>query len=160
MSTRFTNDARAAPWPTPLTVLLQAASQSILRSLTAQLRARGYSEVTEPHLVLFGNLDCGATHAAQIAQRMHVSRQAISKTLRDLQSLGLVRLEDDPERRNQKLVVMTDRGMQLAIDARHALGEIEAALEKRIGNDSMTTLRSALEKGWGSAAGNTPRTGR
>ena len=150
MSTKFTTNDHADSWAEPLTVLLAAASQSILRSLLAQLRTRGYRDVTESHLILFGNLDCGATHAAQIAQRMQVSRQAISKTLRELQTLDLLRLEDDPQRRNQKLVVMTALGMQFANDARSALDAIEGALAGRVGQHTMNKLRHALEKGWGS----------
>ena len=150
MSTKFTTCEDAAPWPEPLTVLLQAASQSVLRGLLARLRTHGHLKVTESHLILFGNLDCGATHAAQIAQRMQVSRQAISKTLRELQSLDLVRLEDDPQRRNQKLVVMTALGLQFAMDARGALNGVEAGLADRIGRDAVTQLRRSLERGWGS----------
>lgn len=153
MSTKLTSWAVPEDLPEPLTVLLETASQSVLRSLTARLRARGYDTIKEPHLVLFGNLDCGATHAAQIAQRIRISRQAISKTLRELRTLGFVRLENDPDRRNQKLVVMTESGMQLAVAARSELREIEAALAEDIGADAMAALRRALEKGWGSAVG-------
>jgi len=158
MSTKLTTiDAREG-LPEPLTVLLEAASQSVLRTLTARLRARGYEAITEPHLVLFGNLDCGATHAAQIAQRMRVSRQAISKTLGELQGLGFLRLEDDPDRRNQKLVVMIERGMQLALEARGELRRIEAEISDRIGADAMEALRLALEKGWGTGSSQTGKT--
>ena len=155
MSTKFTTSTEAVPFPEPLTVLLQAASQSILRGLIGRLKACGYDDITEPHLVLFGNLDCGATHAAQIAQRMQVSRQAISKTLRELQTRGWVRLEDDPGRRNQKVVVMTQQGMRLASDARKSLGEIENQLAQHIGEDTMKKLRTALEVGWGTSADRT-----
>jgi len=140
-----------------MTVLLQAASQSVLRSLIFHLRECGYDKVTETHLVLFGNLDCGATHAAQIAQRMQVSRQAISKTLRELQVLGFIRLQTDPARQNQKLVVMTAHGMQLASDARRTLRMIEAQLAAELGQETMTALRSALEKGWGTGSGRIDR---
>lgn len=148
MSTKFTELAASRDPSKPLTVLLEAASKSVLGSLTVRLRACGYDTVTESHLVLFGNLDCGATHAAQIAHRMQVSRQAISKTLRELQALGFVRLEDDPERRSQKLVVMTERGMQLALDARRELLAVEAAIAEEIGSEAMSLLRCSLEKFW------------
>ena len=158
MSTRLTTLSGRDGLPEPLTVLLETASQSVLRTLTARLRARGFDAITEPHLVLFGNLDCGATHAAQIAQRMRVSRQAISKTLRELQDLGFVGLEGDPDRRNQKLVVMTDDGAKLALAARGELREIEAEIASRIGADAMEALRVALEKGWGTGASRTGET--
>jgi len=160
MSTKLTTADVLEQIPEPLTVLLAAASQSVLQTLTARLRERGYETITEPHLVLFGNLDCGATYAAQVAQRMRVSRQAISKTLRELQGLGFLRLKDDPERRNQKLVVMSERGMQLALDARGALRRIEAEISDRIGEDSLAALRVGLEKGWGAGSGQTGKTAR
>jgi len=155
MSTKLTTTGLREVMPEPLTVLLDAASQSVLRTLTTRLRARGYEAVTEPHLILFGNLDCGATHAAHIAQRMRVSRQAISKTLQELQRLDFLRLEDDPDRRNQKLVVMRERGMRLALEARDELHRIEAELSDRIGADVMEALRGALEKGWGTGSSQT-----
>lgn len=153
MSTKFTIPSVSVGPPTPLTVLLEAASQSVLQRLHVRLRECGYDTVTEPHLVLFGNLDCGATHAAQIAQRMQVSRQAVSKTLRELQSLGFVRLEDDQARRNQKLVVMTEQGMQLALDAREQLHAIEAEIATEIGTEALSALRCALEAYWTAGPG-------
>jgi len=155
MSTKLSRLDMPEGLPEPLTVLLEAASQCVLQTLVARLRARGYEAITEPHMVLFGNLDCGATHAARIAQRMQVSRQAISKTLRELQELGFLRLEDDPQRRNQKLVVMVERGMQLAIEARGELRRIEAEISDRIGARAMEALRVALEKGWGNGSSQT-----
>jgi len=89
-----------------------------------------------------------------------VSRQAISKTLRELQELGFLRLEDDPARRNQKLVVMVERGMQLALEARGELRMIEAEMSDRIGADAMEALRVALEKGWGTGSSPTGKMAR
>jgi len=155
MSTKLTSIDSTERLPEPLTVLLEAASQSVLRTLATRLSARGYEEITEPQLVLFGNLDCGATHAARIAQRMRVSRQAISKTLRELQGLGFLQLEDDPDRRNQKLVVMSERGLQLALEARAELRRIEAEISVRIGANAMEALRVALETGWGTSTSQT-----
>jgi DNA-binding MarR family transcriptional regulator len=82
---------------------------------------------------------------------MRVSRQAISKTLREMQSLGLIALENDPARANQKLVVMTAEGMRLATDARRELADIETQLADRIGRQEAEALRSILETGWGDA---------
>lgn len=148
MSTKFTRSDDPDYPPRPLTVLLGAASQFVLRQLRERLFDCGFETVTEPHLVLFGNLDCGATHAAQIAERMQVSRQAVSKTIRELQSLGFLTLVDDPARGNQKLVVMTERGKELAVVARRQLLVIEAEIAAVIGEDAMMALRGALDLYW------------
>ena len=117
-----------------------------MHALLARLHACGHDRVTEAHLVLFGNLDCGTTYASAIAQRVRVSRQAISKTLRELQTLGFIRLENDPTRANQKLVVMTTEGMQLANDARRELADIEASLADRIGQENVDRIRGAIDR--------------
>lgn len=104
-------------------------------------------------MMLIANLDCGATHASAVAQRMGVSRQAIFRTTRELQALGLLRLETDPGRGNQKLVVMTEEGMRLVRDARAALAEVDAALAARIGPEAAAQLRAVLEAEWGESLG-------
>lgn len=149
MSTKFTKSTMRTEPPTPLTVLLQTASQWVMQSLLAELHRSGYDAISEPHLILFGNLDCGTTHASAIAQRIGVSRQAIYRTVRELQDLGMLCLETDPVRGNQKVVVMTERGMQLATDARAALSRVEDILGQRVGHGNARQLRAALEGNWG-----------
>lgn len=137
--------------PAPLTVLLQTASHWVMQGLMAELTTKGYSGLTEAHLTLLGNLDCGTTHASAVAQRIGVSRQAIYRTIREMEALAFLGLQDDPDRRNQKLVVMTDAGMRLALDARAALATLEETLGQRIGVGPFLALRASLEQSWGDA---------
>jgi DNA-binding MarR family transcriptional regulator len=139
--------------PAPLPVLLETASRWVMQGLLAKLEARGHDRLTEGHLMLIANLDCGTTHASAVAQRMGVSRQAVFRTTRELQALGLLTLEADPARGNQKIVVMTESGSRLALDARAALAEIDAALAARLGPEAAARLRAALEAGWGEPPG-------
>jgi DNA-binding MarR family transcriptional regulator len=131
--------------------LLQTAHEWFVQGLSARVAQAGFADVTAPQLVLFAHLECGASHASAVAQRMGVSRQAVYRTVRDMQALGLLRLENDAERRNQKLIVMTERGEALAQAGRTALSELEARLASRIGAGSASGLRAALEAGWGDA---------
>jgi DNA-binding MarR family transcriptional regulator len=83
---------------------------------------------------------------------MGISRQAIYRTVREMQGLGLLRLEEDPDRGNQKLVVMTPDGTQLALQARTILAGLEQSLSRRIGAECFAQFRAALEAEWGPAA--------
>jgi DNA-binding MarR family transcriptional regulator len=150
MSTKFTRLAVSSDAEVPMTVLLQTASEWIMRGLLAKLQRLGYQGITDSHMILFGNLDCGTTHAAAIAQRIGVSRQAIHRTLRELEQSGILILQSDPLRRNQNLVVMTDAGKRLALDARAGLAEVELLLGQRIGTAAAKALRDALQAPWGS----------
>ena len=60
---------------------------------------------------------------------------------------GLVRLDllqvlDDPQRRGGRLVCVTERGRELALDAYESL----IGLEGRLDADTVTALRELLEK--------------
>lgn len=149
MSTKFTKHAMDFDPPAPLTVLLQTASRWVMQGLIAELKTKSYTGLTESHLVLLGNLDCGSTYASAVAQRIGLTRQAIYRTVKEMEALGFLSLHDDPLRRNQKLVLMTETGMQLALDARDALSRLEATLGHRIGKDALAAFRNALQQGWG-----------
>ncbi len=151
MSTRFTKDALETVPPAPLTVLTQTAAHWVMRGVLDGLHRAGYAGISEAHLALLGNLDCGTTKSAAIGQRMGISRQAIYRTVREMQALGLLRLEEDPERGNQKLVVMTADGEKLALRARAILAGLEQSLCRRIGADRYAQFRAALEAEWGPA---------
>lgn len=155
LSTNFTRYGMIGDPPAPLTVLLQTASHWVMQGLMAALAAKGYKGLTEAHLTLLGNLDCGTTHASAVAQRIGLSRQAIYRTIREMEMLAYLELHDDPDRRNQKLVVMTDAGIRLALDARGALATLEQTLGQRIGAAALFALRASLEQGWGDV-GQTP----
>ena len=94
---------------------------------------RGHESLTSTHLTFISNLDCGKTHAAEVARRMGISRQAVYKITRELQKLGILTLEIDPADKRQKTVNMTSLGEKVVTDARACLGEIELELTSRIG---------------------------
>lgn len=135
MSTLFTSSAEQ----TPLTVLLHEAGQEVMGQLITAL-AGDFAGITAAQLTFFGALDCGATHAAGVAGRLGISRQAVSRTAREMEAQGLLRLCPDEDRLNHNLLVMTERGEALAMAGRAALAEIEA----RLGPEDARALRRVL----------------
>lgn len=113
------------------------------------LEKKGYMGLSEAQLNLLANLQCGSTYASAVAVQMGISRQAIYRTTKELQKAGLLVLEEDAERRNQKIITMTARGMALATDAQAILEQVETELAARIGQDNALILRQALEASWG-----------
>lgn len=153
MSTTFT--MRGAPNlpQQPMGQMLMQAQQWLVVSLLHQMAHRGHNELTPAHLSFLANLDCGETHASAVARRMGVSRQAVYRSTRELQKLGLLRLIDDPEAGNRKIVQMTPRGMKVATDARACLTAVESTLEQRIGARRYAQLQAALSADWGQPIG-------
>ncbi|WP_299417871.1 MarR family winged helix-turn-helix transcriptional regulator [uncultured Sulfitobacter sp.] len=100
--------------------------------------------MTEPHLTFLASLDCGATQASAVAQRLGVTRQAIYRTTTEMQNEGFLPLKPDPVPRNQKNIVVTPKGVILATNARQALEKAETEFAKRAGFDNLDELRGIL----------------
>jgi DNA-binding MarR family transcriptional regulator len=137
----------------PLGQLLLKAQQWTFQGVLYLMAERGHTELTIPHLIFLANLDCGVTHASLVARRMGVSRQAVFRTVRELQELDILLLEADPERRNQKIIQMTSRGGKVVTDARACLEAVEAAIRDRIGQQDFERLTSILRQDWGPTVG-------
>ena len=116
---------------------------------------RGHESLTSTHLTFISNLDCGKTHAAEVARRMGISRQAVYKITRELQKLGILTLEIDPADKRQKTVNMTSLGEKVVTDARACLGEIELELTSRIGRKHFNQLSTSLRQEFGPILGST-----
>lgn len=148
-STKFTKVPLHMDPPAPMIALLHTGGEWFVRGTLDRLWEAGFTSVTSPQIVLFAHLECGATHASALAQRMGVSRQAVYRTLKELQVAGFLVLDDDPMVRNQKIIRMTETGVALATAGRSVLHEVEAQLSERIGARALQAMRDALERGWG-----------
>jgi len=133
--------------------LLMHGQQWVTTSLLNLMAARGHRKLTAAHVMFLNNLDCGITHASEVARRLGVSRQAVYRNTRELQTLRVLKLETDPHRRNQKIIRMTTHGQKVVLDARACLDEIEATLEKRIGPRDLEALSHILSRNWGPPLG-------
>lgn len=135
--------------PTPqLGQLLMQAQQWITLSLLNLMAVRGHQQLTAAHLMFLNNLDCGTTHASEVARRMGVTRQAVFRSTRELQKLGVLKLETDAMRKTQKIIRMTDQGLKVVSDARACLAKIEKTLEKRLGKKDLNSLSTILIRDW------------
>ena len=149
MSTKFTIKSSASPLDQPLGQSLIQAHQWLSGSLLNLMHQRGHTDLTSAHLTFFNSLNCGMTHASEVARRMGISRQAVYKTTKGLQKLGALQLIEDPEDGRQKVISMTQRGERIALDARACLDVVEEQLAKKIGQKKLELLRSALMADWG-----------
>lgn len=79
--------------------------------------------------------------AAQIGRRMGLSRQAVQRIVNDLDSLGFVSLEDNPDHKRARLVALTPT----CVEKMSKLDEIQKRWAKELTRDlSETTLKQAV----------------
>lgn len=78
---------------------------------------------------------------AQIGRRMGLSRQAVQRIINDLEPLGFVRLEDNPDHKRARLVALTPS----CVEKMKELDQVQARWAKELAQDfSETTLQRTV----------------
>lgn len=145
-SNELTSDALASRASLRLAQALLAAERALLEHLSEALAERGHRAGVSPAALGFlGQLDCGETSAAEIARRLGVTRQMVSKTAREMEKAGLLALAPDPERRNRKVIRFTPAGERVMADARAALAALDARFARYGGLAAIAELTTRLE---------------
>ncbi len=149
MSTKLTVKDADAPLEQPLGQALISANQWMSSSLLHLMSAKGHVKLTGAHLTFYCHLNCGVTHASEVARRMGISRQAVYKITRELQRIGALELQEDPDDKRQKTICMTELGERVALDARAAMAEVEVHLQDIVGPKQFESLVHILRLDWG-----------
>jgi DNA-binding MarR family transcriptional regulator len=124
--------------------LLRQAARAFEAELTAQLQARGYSDIRPGHGAVFANIDVEGTRAHELARRARMTRPSMTQLIDDLEAKGYVVRREDPADRRGRLVVPTHRGRRHLEEARAIIAEIEQAYLKRLGPRGGQILLGAL----------------
>ena len=117
--------------------------------LQAYLEAKGWPHATRPQSMVMIHVVRGVTRPSDIARDLGVSRQAIHMTIARMVALGLLELEDDPDDRRSKRVVIAPRGHAMRVVAQEAMRVLSARLEARIGKPAVDALHDAFAADWG-----------
>ncbi|MBV7698524.1 MarR family winged helix-turn-helix transcriptional regulator [Streptomyces sp. TRM70350] len=106
--------------------------------------------VSAAHVTLLSQLPSEGASIAELARRLGVSAPTAHQWVHELVALGVVTVESDPQSARSKLVLLTAAGVRRRAETMQILAGIEAALAERVGADTVTALRAALEEPWGS----------
>lgn len=109
-----------------------------------RLAERGHPHVRSPHGSVFQFLDDEGSRVSLLAERAHVSKQAMAQLVAHLEEHGYVERVADPRDRRAKLVRATARGRDVFAIARELTAEVDARLEERLGEAKLgPTARAA-----------------
>ncbi len=92
------------------------------------LHGRGFIGLTQSQLSFLGALDCGPNSASQIANDLAITRQAVHKTVKELEICGWLKSEADQVRRNQRIITFTDEGERMMSEARALFKQLDERL--------------------------------
>ena len=88
----------------------------------------------------------GGTRLSTLAARANVTPQAVGELVDDLERLGYVSREPDPDDRRAKRIVLMERGRASVRAALDTIAELEAELEATLGPEQYGELHRALRR--------------
>lgn len=128
--------------------LLIARSDWFAREIMQAVKTGEHAYITPAQSRLLAHMAGRPASMAELARSLAISRQAVHKTVAELVRRGILEVRDDPDRRNAKLVVYTEKGRQVNRAGARIIEQIEQRLAQRLGAEGVERLRELLAADW------------
>src|ERR687891_1730420 len=136
---------RANP-PRNTTALLGVAYMTLGHRIVEGVNAAGFPN-RPAHSAVMAHIDVdGGTRLTTIAARANITPQAVGELVDDLERLGYVVRQPDPDDRRAKRVVLTQRGRECVAAAFDVIAALETELEALLGSDAVAALHDHLSR--------------
>ena len=124
--------------------LLRQPWESVRDRILAGLHEAGFDDVIPAHFNVLQYPGPENRRPSELAAETRMSKQAINYLLAQLEELGYLTREDDPEDQRSKRIHLTERGHAAARTVRKIVREVEADWEKQLGKKRFGQLRELL----------------
>jgi DNA-binding MarR family transcriptional regulator len=126
--------------------LLAKASQRFNERLAARFAEHGFTEVRPAYgSVLMPLFEQDGLRVGEIGARARLSKQSMTRLVRDCEQAGLVRRRRDDADGRAFRVELTARGRRLRALAERVLGELDEEVLAAIGPHDTDALKTALK---------------
>jgi DNA-binding MarR family transcriptional regulator len=124
--------------------LLRMPWESIQRHMLERAHERGFDDVDAAHLHVFQYPGPQGARPRDLAARLRMSKQALNYLLGELERLGYLERQADPDDQRSKRIALTRRGISLGRTMREAVEELEGAWSHQLGAKRFAQLRGLL----------------
>ncbi|WP_169811804.1 MarR family winged helix-turn-helix transcriptional regulator [Nocardia sienata] len=124
---------------------MSAAAHRLGGQLDDLLASLGFAEVRAAQAQIFLAVDGAGTRAGVLAQRTHMTKQAMAEQVGRLERAGYLEVVADPDDRRARLVRLTKKGEEAVEAAATAVDMFDRWLVSRIGTTEVDALRATLE---------------
>lgn len=114
--------------------------ENVVSWLVEMLEIQGFDGLTKSQISFMGALDCGPNHAANLARDLGISRQAVHKIVKELETVGWLKVLPDEKLRNQKSIHFTEEGERMMSEARKLFQKLDRTLEGKFGDQIWDVL--------------------
>jgi DNA-binding MarR family transcriptional regulator len=131
--------------PHNLVLLLRESFTALNDIVLARLAERGHDTIRPAHGAVFQFLDDTGTTVSVLAQRARMTKQAMAQLVQALEEAGYLERVPDPDDKRAKLVLPTQRGLDVMEAAQELVPEVEGRITEIIGAERAAALRQDLE---------------
>jgi DNA-binding MarR family transcriptional regulator len=124
--------------------LMRRGHEAAMTRLFERWADAGFDDVRLSHSPVLGFPGPHKARPSEIATRTGRSRQHINILLNELEAAGYLVRVPDPEDNRGKIVMLTDRGIDLMTTGRKELEAIEADWERKLGKQRFAALKRSL----------------
>jgi DNA-binding MarR family transcriptional regulator len=139
------NPATAEPFGPPrIGALLRLPWETVQRHMLERLHERGFEDFDAAYLNVFQYPGPQGERPSELAARLRISKQALNHLLGQLERLGYLTREPDPDDLRSKRVALTTRGTSAVYVIRQAVAELETTWAQHLGPRRFAQLRNLL----------------
>jgi DNA-binding MarR family transcriptional regulator len=124
---------------------MRAIDRAVTRQVRLALPDAVAGHVSTPHMRLMAEVPPAGIRPSQLAERLGVTRSAVSQLIGSLEQSGLLERTVDATDRRADLVRQTAKAGIAQRAARDTIEEIERTWSDRLGAERFATLQRALE---------------
>lgn len=132
------------PGPPLIGALLRMPVDAVRRRLLDGLHAGGFTDVVPAHLNILRYPGPQGRRPSDLAEETDMTRQATNYLLGQLEQLGYLVRQDDPDDGRSRRVELTERGHAAQQTMRAAMSTFEAELERDLGRADFAQLKELL----------------
>jgi DNA-binding MarR family transcriptional regulator len=140
----FRATLEAAKQQSTLQLLFKASRLLDERALQRIATGSGGPRVRRSHTSLFPHIDLAGTRITELAERLGVTKQAVSQLVDELEDLDVLARIPDPDDARAKRVTFTERGRKGLLEGLQVLRTLELELGQAIGEKRMQQFRAGL----------------
>ena len=130
--------------PPLLGALLRLPTEAVAARIVSDLHKAGFTDLVPAHFAVLRYPGPENRRPSDLAAEAAMTRQAMNYLLGQMQQLGYLTRDDDPDDQRVKRVRLTERGHAAAQAIRESVADIEATLERELGPGQLDQLRRLL----------------
>jgi MarR family transcriptional regulator for hemolysin len=128
-----------------LGIRLGLAYTAFVDRLNTEMAAAGFDDLGPTYGYMFRALAAAPATLSTLAEGLHMTTQGAAKILAEMEAKGYVRRSPHPTDARARLVELDERGRRALRTASGLHARFERELAARVGEDTTTALRRALD---------------